>query len=531
MRRRGSLPVEDTASQGAGTSRGSTGRREIPTEDVEGMDIGVTSQDKTKWKQIEGRGAKRARAGSSEEEEAPLTLQEVTYKLGSALLQLRQWTGKASVTAIKAHERELSDIYRELQRLSEETPDTTTQGTQTEGQYRNEMSDILDVDLSDEQLIDRLSSRWSSWVMNRLTQVNAPKIGEDSCHFVDLNGLRPSSHYAGATPGAMVLQDSTILEDGKITTCGTKYTVIFDSSNGEKAMAAHVIKALRRVVGKSESAVFVVPNGPSGIIIKKIVIYLMRKGKTLPRMVLPNLSEHGRARSRSASNRRGTPPVTESKTVVVQAPGKTYADLLKTVKDKVKAEEAGDILSIRKGRDQQLEVRISGSQKAGEFSSLLKNRAEELQVDIRTKGDRRTVVHVKDLLYDTTEREIKEAIEKVLGVGEGFQITSIREAYGNTKNATVVTNQRNATKLIASRLRVGWVCCRAYIRTEVEKCYRCWNTGHGRRECRGPDRSELCFNCGRPGHVIKDCKEATRCLDCGSTSHRTANTSCNKNHV
>lgn len=530
MRRRGSLPVEDTASQEAGPSRRNTGKKENTTEETEGMDISVASQDKIKWKTVEGRAAKRARAGSSEEEEAPLTLKEVTYKLGNALVQLRQMTGKVSATAIKAHERELTDIYKELLRLNEESPEVTNQSTQTEGHYKSEMSDILDVDLSDEQLIDRLPTRWSTWVMNRLTQVSVLKPGDDSCHFVDLNGLRPNSKYAEARPGATILQDSTILDDNKITTGGTKYTVIYDSGSGDKAMATHVIKALRRVVGKSESSVFVMPTGPAGILIKKIVIYLMRKGKTLPRMVLPNLGDQGRARSRSASARRGTPPVVESKTVVVKAPGKSYADLLKTMKEKVKAEEAGEILSIRKGRDQQLEVRISGSQKAGEFSSLLKNRAEELQVDIRTKGDRKTVVHVKDMLCDTTEQEVKEAVEKVLGVEESFQVTSLREAYGNTKNATVITTHRGATKLIASRLRVGWVSCRAYIRTEIEKCYRCWGTGHGRRDCRGPDRSDLCFNCGKSGHVIKDCREATKCLDCRSTAHRTGSLDCNRNH-
>lgn len=530
MRRRSSLPVEDTASQVAGHSRGSSGRRESVTEGTEDMETTTLSQDKAKWKTIEGRGAKRARAGSSEEEEAPPNLKDVTYRLGNALLQLRHLTGKASATAIKAHERELTEIYKELQRISEEAPDTNSQGTQTEGYHRNEMSDILDVDLSDEQLIERLPTRWSTWVMNRLTQENTLKPGDDNCIFVDLNGLRPNSQYAGTTPGAMVLQESTILEEEKITTNATKYVVIYDSSEGEKAMASHIIKALRRVVGRPESAVFVVPTGPSGILVRKIVIYLMRKSKTLPRMILPNLGDHGRARSRSASARRGTPPVIESKTVIVKAPGKSYADLLKTMKEKVKAEEAGEILSIKKGRDQQLEVRINGSQKAGEFSSLLKNRAEDLQVNIRTKGDRRTVVHVKDMLCDTKECEVKEAVEKVLGTGESFQITSLREAYGNTMNATVVTTQKNAVKLIASRLRVGWVCCRTYIRTEIERCYRCWGTGHSRRECRGPDRSDLCFNCGKPGHEIRDCKEATRCLECNSTLHRTGSTSCDKSH-
>lgn len=136
-------------------------------------------------------------------------------------------------------------------------------------------------------------------------------------------------------------------------------------------------------------------------------------------------------------------------------------------------EEVDEVLSIRKGRNQEMELRIKGSQKAGEFTSLPKNRADDLQVDVRTRGDRRTVVHIKDMEYDTTEQDLKAALEKVLGLEESYQITSIRDAAGYTKNATVISTHRGAIKLVSSRLKVGWVNCRTYIRTENEKCFRC----------------------------------------------------------
>lgn len=51
-------------------------------------------QERKNWKPVEGRAAKRVRAGSSEEEEASPTLKDVTYRLGQILIQLRQNLGK-----------------------------------------------------------------------------------------------------------------------------------------------------------------------------------------------------------------------------------------------------------------------------------------------------------------------------------------------------------------------------------------------------------------------------------------------------
>lgn len=486
------------------------------------------TQEKKTWRITETKSVKRARAGSSEEEDAPLTLKNIACRLGHALLQLRQGLGKSSPAFMKAHERELSEIYKELQLVEEEAAgvDTNTQGTQTDRPHRED--DILEQDLTDDQLLERLPSRWSTWAMNRLTQVTNLTPGEDSCHYVNLTKTRPGSQFHGTKPGAMIIQDSTVLEDNCVTSRGTRYTVVYSTEEGEKAAAAQVIKAMRRVVSKPEEVVFVIPPGPEGIFIRKIVIYLSREKKSPPKMILPNLGDQTRARSRSASVRRAAPPVTESKTVVVRAPGKSYADLLKTVKDRVSREEAGEVLSIRKGRNQEMEVRIQGTKKAGEFTNMLRDRAADLQVDLRTRGDRRTVVHIKDLEYDTTENEIKEALDRVLGKEESYRITSLRGAYGETKNATVITTHRGATKLVASRLRVGWVHCRTYIRTQNERCHRCWATGHGSRNCKGPDRGSLCYNCGGAGHLIRECREATRCLDCKSSTHRTGSSDCCK---
>lgn len=111
------------------------------------------------------------------------------------------------------------------------------------------------------------------------------------------------------------------------------------------------------------------------------------------------------------------------------------------------------------------------------------------------------------------------ALEKVLGGEESYQITSIRDASGDTKNATVITTHMGAIELVASRLKVGWVSCRTYIRTENEKCFRGQDMADG--NARVQTGIYLCFNCGEQGHTIKDCRKASKCLDCNSQTHRT----------
>lgn len=230
-----------------------------------------------------------------------------------------------------------------------------------------------------------------------------------------------------------------------------------------------------------------------------------------------------------AAIKKATPPAEESRTVIVKAVGKLYAELLKTMKSAVNSDEANDVISLRKGRNEELHVRIKGAQSAADFTSTLRDKAADLQVDLKTRADRRTIVHIRDIEMDTPEQEILAAIMNRTGDGEEVKITSIRPGYDETQNATAVTSYRAACRLVHQRIKIGWVNCRAYIREDQERCFRCWSTGHRRSECNGPDRLNLCFNCGGKGHKIADCKELSSCLNCGSQDHRTGAWACLKN--
>lgn len=68
----------------------------------------------------------------------------MTYRLGHTLLQLRQSLGKTSPAFLKNHEKELTEIYHQLQLVNEELSEkeTNTQGTQTDRQSKE--GDIID---------------------------------------------------------------------------------------------------------------------------------------------------------------------------------------------------------------------------------------------------------------------------------------------------------------------------------------------------------------------------------------------------
>lgn len=52
---------------------------------------------------------------------------------------------------------------------------------------------------------------------------------------------------------------------------------------------------------------------------------------------------------------------------MVKVRGRTYADLLKEMKDKVTVDEAVDVLSIRRGNDNELKIRVKDTKAAENF--------------------------------------------------------------------------------------------------------------------------------------------------------------------
>lgn len=294
-----------------------------------------------------------------------------------------------------------------------------------------------------------------------------------------------------------------------------------------------MLRAVRRVISQVPDAAYILPAGNIGNYMKKILSYLLRNKET-PVYIL-TLQGDSSVRYVGVNHipiKKATPPADQSRTVIVKAEGKTYAELLRSMKGAVTSEEANNVIALRKGRNEELHVRIEGAKNAEDFTTLLRDKAADLHVDLKSRATRRAVVHIRDVEFETSEQEVMAAIANRVGPNEEFKISSIRRGFGETRNVTVITSYRAACKLVEQRLRIGWISCRAYIREDEDRCYRCWGTGHRRQDCKGPDRLELCFNCGGRGHKIADCREPKQCLDCRSREHRTGAWQCKKDqHV
>lgn len=84
------------------------------------------------------------------------------------------------------------------------------------------------------------------------------------------------------------------------------------------------------------------------------------------------------------------------------------------------------MLSLRKGNNDELRIRVKGAEKAEEFRTVLRNKMADLQIDLMSKNNRRMVVQLKDVVIDTTEQEVSDAVAQVIGGEEDFKIASVR---------------------------------------------------------------------------------------------------------
>ncbi|KAJ8963586.1 hypothetical protein NQ314_005534 [Rhamnusium bicolor] len=155
--------------------------------------------------------------------------------------------------------------------------------------------------------------------------------------------------------------------------------------------------------------------------------------------------------------------------LLVRVEGKSYADLLRTIKQKVNPSEIGvDVKDIRKTRNGDLLLTVqNGSDKAEVLKREIKEKFPEA---ITSELIDKKVLHIKGLDEVATVQEIIEEISKVLAIQpETFKVTALRPAYGNKQNVTVIIPTTNAEKLIQmEKIKIGWMRCRVMER-EVHK--------------------------------------------------------------
>ncbi|KAK9674841.1 hypothetical protein QE152_g40816, partial [Popillia japonica] len=191
--------------------------------------------------------------------------------------------------------------------------------------------------------------------------------------------------------------------------------------------------------------------------------------------------------------------------LVVRSGTTKYADLLKTVKDKVDLDRVGvHVKTIRKTRHGDLMLEVSGDrEKSGALKAIISKKVENKISLINNE----ITIHVLDIN------------------GVYTKVKSIRPTRGGDQIATVQASRVAGHALLnAGRIKIGWVGCRVRERVEVTRCYRCLEFGHLKKECKGQHRSNHCLSCNQLGHQPKHCVGAQFCPTCQSEGHRADST-------
>ena len=238
---------------------------------------------------------------------------------------------------------------------------------------------------------------------------------------------------------------------------------------------------------------------------------------------------HKRSNKKREDNKRQN----ATDAIIVSQKGKTYADLLKTIKSGMKEEgkEVTDhIEAIRQTKEgTMLITKKANEDKTKEVRGVI-SKIEGIKTRTSAAGrSKRKVIHVKGMDAITSKEEVLAAIVRETGAEkETVRVGEMRPFYGSSKAVTIVVPEKEAEKLVKKgRLRIEYNWCRVEMRVDLIQCYRCWRYGHTAVLCEAPeDRSGDCKNYGEGGHMRKNCDKEKQCPICEVKGHSAGTGAC-----
>lgn len=218
-------------------------------------------------------------------------------------------------------------------------------------------------------------------------------------------------------------------------------------------------------------------------------------------------------------------PIEEA--ILVKANEKTYSDMLKKLKNDINTDEIGiEIHDVKKTQKGDLLIKVKRDME--KIETLKKEIRDKLPGAITTLLTKKIILHLKDLDEVTTTEDIAQAIIKAIPLKkEHFEVRALRPTKMGRQNATVIMTEADAHNLLSlGKLKVGWTNCRVAERIKGTRCSKCWETGHEKKDCKGPDRQDLCFKCTKNDHKIANCNNMPFCLACNNEGHQTGSVKC-----
>ncbi|KAK9738384.1 hypothetical protein QE152_g9920 [Popillia japonica] len=294
----------------------------------------------------------------------------------------------------------------------------------------------------------------------------------------------------------------------KPTTKSTKrylyYPIIADGKPDKETDDKDMYQALetvKQLMNKNGKTNLAVPEmeGVVGTIFNRMVKYLFHDTNIKVEVYTDQNAKPTLAKSQTRETRRepigGKPSINpvvggvkrtrqnKGDTILVKMQGRSYADLLRTIKKKVNPGEIGvDLAGVRETRNGELLLTVqNGSDKA-----------EILRQEIKEKCPEATAINKAEIL----RQEIKEKCPEATAINktekwdtrvkpDTFEVRALRPAFGSRQNATIITPTAIGEKLLQmSKIKIGWMKCGNACQNE-SYCVHCQEVGHqsGSRRC------------------------------------------------
>lgn len=166
----------------------------------------------------------------------------------------------------------------------------------------------------------------------------------------------------------------------------TEYVLIVDLQKGSEVFVKDLVAGFQRLAEFITDGVLYGREGGK-LVMKKLLEYNARRYKTKYQI-----------QKNAASEKGFIPKGPESKTVVISAGGKSCADGMKDVQEKVGVEEFGNVLSMQKGKRDEAIIRIQADgRKAEEVSRTLQGKLKDVKIEKLGKSQRKAHILIKDL--------------------------------------------------------------------------------------------------------------------------------------
>ena len=197
--------------------------------------------------------------------------------------------------------------------------------------------------------------------------------------------------------------------------------------------------------------------------------------------------------------------------------GKSYAEVLKDLKTKVKPEDAEVALrAVRKTKNGSILLEMAEGGNKDKFCEAIRTSLKDT-VNVSALKPK-TTIEIRDLDALSEVLEVSSAIKELIKNPEEEVYVRVTKANTREQRRAFVTlaAEKAETILNCRRIKIGWTYCRINKVPIVQRCFKCFDTGHSQLNCKGPDRKGegLCIRCGKKGHKIKECLNPPHCCIC-----------------